>query len=119
MTAQTGKPVKRRLQIVPAENSLLDDLLTQLEAAEAAAREASDRAKSLKTRIESELTAAHPGIEVYDIQGSPFRSPRTLTWVNTVRLDTPAMKRLYPEIYSRLAVFGGRWELRAARGGRS
>ena len=108
---------KRRMLIAPAPGSLLEDLLAQQHAAKAAAAEAEERAKSLKRRIEAELTEAHPGIAVFDIAGSPHRPGMTLSYVNTVRLDTGAMKEQYPEVYARLAVFGGRWELRPAKGG--
>jgi len=106
-----------RLAVTPVPGSLLDDLLGQEDAAEAAAREAADRLRSLRDRIKAELTQAHPGVAKFDIAGTPHRPAKSMTWVDTVRLDTRAMKEREPETYVRYAVFGGRWELRTARGG--
>jgi hypothetical protein len=95
---------------------MLEDLLAQEAAAEAAQKEAADRLKGLRDRIKAELTLAHPGVEKFDIAGTPHRPAKTLTWVRTVQLDTKRLKAEQPLLYVEYAQFGGRWELRPARG---
>ena len=107
----------RRMGITPVPGSLLDELLSQQHAARAAADEAAGRVKALTDRIKAELTLAHPGVAGFEIAGTPHRPPLTMSWVQTIRLDTRAMKEQEPETYVRFALFGGRWELRPARGG--
>jgi hypothetical protein len=103
--------------ITPVPGSVLDELLSQHHAARAAAEEAAGRLKSLTDRIKAELTMAHPGTGGFEIAGTPHRPALTMSWVQTVRLDTRAMKEQEPQTYVRFALFGGRWELRPARGG--
>lgn len=130
MTAQPGSPPQapsqqqppqqaepERIGITPVPESILDMLLSQHHAAKAAAEETAERLKALTDRIKSELTMAHPGATGFEIAGSAHRSALTLRWVNTTRLDTDRMKREAPETYVEFATFGGRWELRPARGG--
>jgi hypothetical protein len=107
---------KPRMAIVPAPGSRLEDLLSREAAAEAAASEAADRLKSVRDGIKAELSQAHPGIAQFDIAGSATRPAKTMKWVDTVRLDTDRLKREVPATYVEYAVFGGRWELRPARG---
>ena len=109
-------PEKPRLAVAPAPGSILEDLLAAEAAAEAAQREAADRLKGLRDRIKAELTQAHPGVEKFDIAGTPHRPAKQLTWVNTVQLDAKRLKAEKPLLYVEYAQFGGRWELRPARG---
>lgn len=125
MHAHTGSPAGSPpraaiavMAIAPAPGSLLDELLSQQHAAKAAADEAASRVKSLTDRIKAELTTAHPGVPAFAISGSAHRPALQLSWTETVRLDTAAMKEQAPETYVRYAVFGGRWVLRPAGGGR-
>lgn len=118
MDAQPGTaaPDKPRLVITPAPGSLIDDLLAREHAAEAAAREAADRLKGVRDQIKAELTQAHPGVERFDIAGTPHRPAKQLSWVSTVRLDTGRLKDEQPHLYVEYAVFGGKWVLSPARG---
>ena len=109
-------PDQHRLPVAALPGSMLEDLLAQEAAAEAAQKEAADRLKGLRDRIKAELTLAHPGVEKFDIAGTPHRPAKTLTYVRTVQLDTKRLKRERPETYVEYAEFGGRWELRPARG---
>ena len=109
-------PEKPAENIVPLPGSLLETLLSEEAAAEAAAREADDRLKGLRDRIKAELTQAHPGIELFRIAGNRFRPAKNLNWVNTVRVNTKRLKAEQPRIYVEYAEFGGRWELRPAKG---
>ena len=114
--AGTTAQDKPRIAVTPAPGSVLEDLLSREAAAEAAANEAADRLKSVRDAIKAELSQAHPGISRFFIAGSATRLPKTLTWVETVRLDTKRMKQDAPQLYVEYAVFGDRWELRTARG---
>lgn len=118
MDAQSGTtaPDKPRLPISAVPGSRLEDLLSQEHAAEAAAREAAERLKGVRDAIKAELTQAHPGIERFDIMGTPHRPAKQLTWVNTVRLDTRRLKAEQPLLYVEYAEFGGKWVLSPAKG---
>src|SRR5438105_3478986 len=105
----TTAPDKPWLPVSAVPGSRLEGLLNAEHAAEAAAREAAERLKGVRDAIKAELTQAHPGVERFDIMGTPHRPAKQLTWVNTVRLDTAAMKEKEPETYVRFAVFGGKW----------
>lgn len=112
----TTAPEPKRLAVTAAPGSILEDLLAQENAAEAAQKEAADRLKSLRDRIKAELTQAHPEVGKFDIAGTPHRPAKTLRWVDTVRLDTRRLKAEQPRVYVQYAEFGGRWELRPAGG---
>src|SRR5690348_12182910 len=114
--AGTTAPDKPTMVITPLPGSLLEDLLSQEHAAEAAAKEAADRLKSTRDQIKAELTQAHPGIGLFRIAGSPHRPAKNLTWVSTVRLNTKRLKAEQPEVYVEYAEFGGNWVLSPARG---
>lgn len=109
-------PPRRRLQVVPEQGSLLDDLITRQRAAAAAEEEARDRKEGLSTQIKSLLSEAHPGVAVFDIAGAPHRPAMTMSWSSTVSLDVRQLKADLPELYVQYAKFGGRWDLRKARG---
>jgi hypothetical protein len=115
-TSGTTSPDKPRLVITAAPGSMLEDLLSQEHAAEAAARETADRLKGLRDQIKAELTQAHPGVERFDIAGTPHRPAKQLTWASTVRLNTRRLKDEQPLVYVEYAEFGGKWVLSPARG---
>jgi predicted phage-related endonuclease len=112
----TTAPDKPRMAITPVPGSVLENLLAQEHAAEAAQKEAYDRLKGLRDQVKAELTQAHPDITAFDIAGTPHRPAKTLNWVNTVRLDTKRLKAEQPRIYVDYAEFGGKWVLSPARG---
>lgn len=115
-TSGTTAPDTPRMVITPVPGSLLENLLAQEHAAEAASREAADRLKGLRDQIKAELTLAHPGVEKFDIAGTPHRPAKQLNWVGTVRLDTKRLKAEKPHLYVEYAEFGGKWVLSPARG---
>lgn len=117
LAKDTGEPIPRkRLTVVPDPGSLLDDLITRQRAAAAAEEEAKDRKEGLSAQIKALLSEAHEGIEVFDIAGAPHRPAMTMSWFSTVRLNTTRLKEERPELYATYAEFGGRWDLRKARG---
>lgn len=123
MSAQPGDapsgitiPDMTRLPVSAVPGSRLEDLLSQEHAAEAASKEAADRLKGVRDAIKAELTQAHPGVERFDIMGTPHRPAKQLTWVNTVRLNTGRLKAEQPLVYVEYAEFGGKWVLSPARG---
>lgn len=99
--------------VAPQAGSELDDLLTQLVAAEAQKAEAEARVTAIKDRIKVTLTALYPRIPVIDIAPGQYRPALRLAWRTPRGLDTDRMKREARQVYDAFLVWQKPyWELR-------
>lgn len=87
--------------------------MARYEPLKAAAEEAAGRFRDLTDAIKAEATAANPGVTAMSLSGAPGLPPLNLTWVESWRIDSKALKEAEPLTYVRFARKSGRWELRA------
>ncbi|WP_428964128.1 hypothetical protein [Micromonospora fluostatini] len=95
-----------------APGSRLDDLLAAYAVLKPAADEAAARLKTVTDAIKAELTTALPDVQRIEVAHGSLAQPLRLTYVDSWRLDTKALKAEMPEVYVRYARKGGKWDLR-------
>jgi hypothetical protein len=101
-TRQSGLP-EIIPQVIPAPGSRLEQLLDMRVTAEAAVTEAQARLEAVKSGIEAEVYALHPGCPVIDIAGGPNRKALRQRWHPGV-MYVPAgdLREKYPGIWKEL-----------------
>ncbi|RGC68444.1 hypothetical protein C5N14_13740 [Micromonospora sp. MW-13] len=112
MTAPTWPTVQA--EVTPG--SRLDDLLAAYAELKPAAEEMAARLKTVTDAIKAELTTAMPDVRRIDVAHEALAQPLRLSYVESWRLDTKALKAEKPEVYVRYAVKGNKWELRGIPG---
>lgn len=104
----------RQRQLISAQpGSRLEALLASYEAEKAASDEASARFRNVTDAIKAEATHLFPGATALTLAGGPGMPVLAITWVESWRVDTKAMKESDPLTYVRYAKKSGHWELRA------
>lgn len=97
-----------------------DSRLAQLHAeyadAKAAADEAAARLKTITDGIKAELSALAPDETRVELRGAGRQSLR-LTYTESWRLDSRALKKADPHTYVKYAKKSGSWSLRPVGGG--
>lgn len=94
----------------------LSDLLAAYAALKPQVDELTGRLDAIKDAIKAELTSSAPDARSVEVRHPALASPLRLSYVESWRIDTKALKADAPETYVRYAVKSGRWELRAVKG---
>jgi len=102
-------------QVAVEPGSRLADLLALYDQVKAQADEATARLETVKNGIKAELSAAAPGAPQVEVAHETLAAPLRLSYVESWRVDTKALKANDPETYVRWAVKSGKWELRGVR----
>jgi hypothetical protein len=125
MTTPAAGPVQQAAppqpRVNPAQDSPLDQLMNERQAAKEAIDEATRRFKSADARVKGQTTLAFmaPDGSIPPriiIGGSAVRDDMVLAWKPERRFDTEKFAADYPDLYEAYRRPGGHWELRKLGG---